>query len=152
MKDFIIEKLYKTIKVPYEYFFKTKAIAWDLTLSDYLNHKEETLGNKLGKFLTTHNYSIQEKLEEHDVFHVLTNTGITVVNEIEMQFYLLGNGKRSPFVFIVILTGIFFYPSNYKKFYDSYTKGKNAHQFYHLDFSKILHKPLTEIQYIFNIK
>lgn len=132
--------------------FKTKATSWNLTISDYMNHKEETLGYKLGSFLNHHNYSIQEKLEEHDVFHVLTNTGITVINEIEMQFYLLGNGKRSPFVFIVILTGIFFYPTNYKKFYKSYQKGKNAHQFYHLDFSKILHKPLTEIQYIFNIK
>jgi ubiquinone biosynthesis protein Coq4 len=152
MKDFIIEKLYRTIKVPYEYFFKTNAKAWELTINDYLNHKEETLGYKLGSFLNNHNYSIQEKLEEHDIFHVLTNTGIKVVNEIEMQFYLLGNGKRSPFVFIVIAAGIFFYPTNYKKFYKSYKKGKNAHQFYHLDFSKILHMPLTEIQYIFNIK
>ncbi len=152
MKDYIIETLYKIIKVPYEYMFKTKAKSWDLTITDYLKHKDETLGYKLGSFLNNHNYSIQEKLEEHDVFHVLTNTGITVVNEIEMQFYLLGNGKRSPFVFIVISTGIFFYPTNYKKFYNSYKKGKEAHQFYHLDFSKILHIPLTEVQYIFNIK
>jgi hypothetical protein len=152
MKDYIIEKLYRTIKVPYEYIFKTNAKAWELTINDYLNHNEETLGYKLGSFLNNHNYSIQEKLEEHDVFHVLTNTGITVVNEIEMQFYLLGNGKRSPFVFIVITTGIFFYPFEYKKFYSSYQKGKKAHQFYHLDFPKILHMPLTEIQYIFNIK
>lgn len=152
MKDYIIETLYKIIRIPYEYIFKTKATSWNLTITDYMNHKEETLGNKLGSFLNTHNYSIQEKLEEHDVFHVLTSTGITVVNEIEMQFYLLGNGKRSPFVFLVIATGIFFYPTNYKKFYKSYQKGKKAHQFYHLDFSKILHIPLTEIQYIFNIK
>ena len=152
MKDYIIEKLYKTIKIPYENLFKTKAKSWNLTIDDYMNHTENTLGYKLGSFLKKHNYSIQEKLEEHDVFHVLTNTGITVVNEIEMQFYLLGNGKRSPFVFIVIAAGIFFYPTNYKKFYKSYKKGKYAHQFYHLDFSKILHMPLTEIQYIFNIK
>lgn len=152
MKDYIIEQLYKMIKEPYESMFKTKAKSWDLTIEDYLKNKEETLGYKLGSFLNAHNYGIQPKLEEHDVFHVLTNTGITVVNEIEMQFYLLGNGKKSPFVFIVIATGIFFYPFNYKMFYNSYQKGKSAHQFYHIDFSKILHKPLTEIQYIFNIK
>lgn len=152
MKDCIIEIFYKIIKVPYEYLFKTKTESWNLTINDYMKHKEETLGYKLGSFLNNHNYSIQEKLEEHDVFHVLTNTGTTVVNEVEMQFYLLGNGKRSPFVFIVIATGILFYLTNYKKFYNSYQKGKNAHQFYHLDFSKILHMPLTEIQYIFNIK
>lgn len=152
MKDYIIETLYKIIKVPYEYFFKTSSKAWNLTINDYMKHEEETLGNKLGAFLLHHNYSIQEKLEEHDVYHVLTNTGITVINEIEMQFYLLGNGKRSPFVFIVITTGIFFYPYEYKKFHQAYKKGKEAHQFYHLDFSKILYLPLTEVQYIFNIK
>ncbi|SEP66031.1 Coq4 family protein [Flavobacterium urocaniciphilum] len=152
MKDLIIETLYKIIKVPYEYFFKTKAKAWNLTIEDYMKNDTNSLGYQLGSFLLNHNYSIQEKLEEHDVYHVLTNTGITVLNEIEMQFYLLGNGKRSPFVFIVISTGIVFYPYEYKKFYTAFKKGKQAHQFYHLDFSKVLHMPLTEVQYIFNIK
>lgn len=54
MKDYIIEILYKIIKVPYEYMFKTKATSWNLTISDYMNHKEETLGYKLGSFLNHH--------------------------------------------------------------------------------------------------
>ena len=46
--------------------------------------------------------------EDHDVFHVLTRTGLTVKNEIELQFYLLGNGKRSLFLFIVIGSSNFY--------------------------------------------
>ena len=57
MKDFIIEKLYKTIKIPYENLFKTKAKSWNLTIDDYMNHTENTLGYKLGSFLKKHNYS-----------------------------------------------------------------------------------------------
>ncbi len=38
----------------------------------------------LGYFLTKNNFSLQSKLENHDVFHVLTNIGITVPDEIAM--------------------------------------------------------------------
>lgn len=152
MKDIIIETLYKIIKKPYQMLFKKETKAWDLSIQDFIQKPERSLGFHLGCFLLKHKFEIQPQLEEHDVYHVLTNTGITVKDEIDMQFYLLGNGKRSPFVFIVILTGILFYPSAYRKFYDSYRKGKNAHQFHHLDFYKLLDTPLDELRFCLNIK
>ena len=106
----------------------------------------------MGCFLLKYNFNVQPSLEEHDVYHVLTNTGATVKDEIHMQFYLLGNSKRSPFVFIVIITGLFFYPLELKNFIKTYKKGKQAHLFHHLDFSKMLTIPVTTIQQTFNIK
>ena len=152
MKDFIIEKIYKTIKKPYQMLFKKETKAWDLSIKDFLEKPENSLGFHLGCFLLKHSFAIQPQLEEHDVYHVLTNTGITVKDEIAMQFYLFGNGKKSPFLFIVILTGILFYPFQINHFIKSYKKGKNAHQFYNLEFYKMLHIPLTELQFTFNIK
>jgi hypothetical protein len=149
-KDFIIEKLYRTIKIPYQYFFKTSK-GWDLSITDYLKNKDGTLGYELGTFLVNHKYEIQHQLEEHDVYHVLSNTGITVKDEIDMQFYLLGNGKHSPFVFIVITTGLLFYPLEYNSFIKSYKKGKKAHRFHDLDFSKMLAIPVSTIKQSFNI-
>ena len=151
MKDLIIETFYKIIKVPYQLIFKKKE-AWNLTISDFLKYPQDSLGFHLGCFLLKYNFNVQPSLEEHDVYHVLTNTGATVKEEIEMQFYLLGNGKRSQFVFIVISTGILFYPYNFKKFIICYKKGKQAHLFYHLDFSKMLTIPVEKIQETFNIK
>lgn len=151
MKDKIIEILYKIIKRPYQLMFK-KSNAWNLSLDDYLNNPENSLGFHLGDFLVKSHFAIQPQLEEHDVYHVLTNTGITVLDEIDMQFYLLGNGKRTPFVFIVIITGIVFHPNHLKRFITSYKKGKQAHQFYDLDFSKMLALPIQSIQSAFNIK
>lgn len=98
-----------------------------------------------------YNFNIQSSLEEHDAYHVLINTGITVKDEVDMQFYLLGNGKRSPFVFIVIATGLLFYPFELKNFLKSFQKGKNANAFYYLDFYKMLPIPLKTIQETFNI-
>lgn len=129
-----------------------KNVAWNLSIEDYLNNSENSLGYHLGVFLVNSNFSIQPQLEEHDVYHVLTNTGTSVIDEIDMQFYLLGNGKRTPFVFIVILTGIFFHTNHMKQFINQYKKGKQAHQFYDLDFSKMLAIPIQNIQTAFNIQ
>jgi ubiquinone biosynthesis protein Coq4 len=151
MKEIIIEKLYKIVKVPYEYFFKNQK-AWDVTISDFINLPEESLGFHLGCFLLKYNLEPQPRLEEHDIYHVLTNTGVLVTDEINMQFYLLGNGKKTPFVFMVIATGLVFYPFRIKTYLESYRKGKQARQFYHLDFLKMLPVPLANIKSTFNIK
>ncbi|MQP25714.1 hypothetical protein GFJ94_11635 [Flavobacterium sp. LMO8] len=150
MKEIIIETLYRIIKVPYQFLFK-QTKAWDISMQDFLKLPQESLGFQYGCFLLKYNFNIQATLEEHDVFHVLTNTGISVKDEIDMQFILLGNGKRSPFVFIVIATGILFYPFEYKNFYEKYKQGKKAHRFYDLDFYKMLTIPLSTIQQTFNL-
>ena len=149
-KDLIIELLYKTIKGPYQLLFK-KSKAWEITKTDLLHYPQESIGFHLGCFLLQYKFEIQPRLEEHDVYHVLTNTGVSVKDEIDMQFYLLGNGKYSPFVFIVIGTGLLFYPFQLKSFTQSYKKGKQAHEFHHLDFYKLLPISIKEFQKTFNI-
>lgn len=151
MKEIIIETLYRIIKVPYQYLFK-QTKAWDITIQDFLKLPQDSLGFHYGCFLLKYNFNIQASLEEHDVYHVITNTGISVKDEIDMQFYLLGNGKKSPFVFIVIGTGILFYPFEYQSFYKNFKRGREAHQFYDLDFFKMLSVPLSTIQQTFNIQ
>jgi ubiquinone biosynthesis protein Coq4 len=121
MKQIIIENLYKIVKVPYEFLFK-KAVPWKVSISDFINLPEESLGFHLGCFLLKYNLEPQPKLEEHDIYHVLTNTGVLVNNEINMQFYLLGNGKKSAFVFMVIATELLFYPFRIKTYIESYKK------------------------------
>ena len=151
MKEIAIETLYRIIKVPYQFLFK-QTKAWDITIQDFLKLPQDSLGFHYGCFLLKYNFNIQASLEEHDVYHVITNTGISVKDEIDMQFYLLGNGKKSPFVFIVIGTGILFYPFEYQSFYKNYKRGRKAHQFYDLDFFKMLSVPLSTIQETFNIR
>jgi len=151
MKDLLIEKMYEWSKKPYQKFFK-KNEAWKVTTKELVLYPRETLGFHMGCFLLKYSFEIQPKLEEHDVIHVLTNTGVTVIEEIGMQYYLLGNGKKSPYLFMVIFIGTLFYFSQLKAFYKYYKRGKNAHQFYDLDFEKMLWQPVKKIQTTFNIK
>jgi ubiquinone biosynthesis protein Coq4 len=116
-----------------------------------LHYPEDSLGFGLGNFLFNNHFDIQEKLEDHDIIHVLTNTGISVVEEIGMQYYLLGNGKKSLYLFLVIASGTIFYPKQIKYFIQQYKKGKEALTFYYLDFSKMLFMPIQSIQQSFKI-
>ena len=150
MKDYLIEKLYECTKVPYQKFFKRNK-PWEVDKATLLNYPEGTLGNSLGNFLHINHFDMQPKLEDHDIIHVLTNTGTSVTDEIGMQYYLLGNGKRSLYLYLVILSGTPFYLKQIGYFIEQYKRGKKAHSFYYLNFSNMLLVPVKTIQHIFNI-
>lgn len=149
MRALLLEKLYEWSLIPYQSFKKNAA--WNVGIEDLLQYPKPTLGYQMGSFLLLHNFDLQEKLESHDVFHVLTGTGITVPEEISMQFYLLGNGKRSAYLFTVILIGGFLFPDYYKLFSAKYRQGKSSLPFHQLDFYKLLDQPLDRIKSTFSI-
>ncbi|MBW1656049.1 MULTISPECIES: hypothetical protein [Flavobacterium] len=150
MRDYLIEKLYESSKKPYQKYFK-KNEPWKIDKTKLLDYPQESLGLGLGNFLYNNHFDIQEKLEDHDIIHVLTNTGVSVYEEIGMQYYLFGNGKRSLYLYMVILTGTLFYPKRIKYFIEQYKKGKKALPFHYLDFSKMLLVPIPSIQQTFKI-
>lgn len=151
MRDLIIEKMYEWSKKPYQKFFK-KNEPWKVTPKELIQYPQESLGFHMGCFLLKYNFEMQPKLEDHDVIHVLTNTGVSVIEEIGMQYYLLGNGKRSAYLYMVIFIGTIFYPTRFKTFLDYFKRGQNAHHFYDLDFEKLLLIPIQNIKSSFNIK
>ncbi len=143
--------MYELTKKPYTKFIK-KGISWNIKTNELLQYNQESLGFHLGCFLLKYNFEMQPKLEEHDIFHVLTNIEITVPDEIAMQYYLLGNGNKSIYLIMVIIVGSFFYPTQIRKFKENYSRGKLAHRIYDLDFQKMLKIPVTTIRKTFNIK
>lgn len=150
MRAIILEKLYEWSVIPYQALKKNAA--WNLGIEDLLQYNKESLGYQMGSFLLKNNFDLHEKLESHDVFHVLTGTGITVPEEISMQFYLFGNGKRSTYLFSVIFIGSFLYPDKYKLFALAFRRGKIALAFHQLDFYKLLDQPIERIKSTFLIQ
>ncbi|OXA87632.1 hypothetical protein [Flavobacterium hercynium] len=150
MKDTIIEKMYELSRKPYQKYFK-KNEPWQIDKTKLMDYPEDSLGFGLGNFLYKNHFDIQPKLEDHDVIHVLTNTGTSVLEEIGMQYYLLGNGKRSLYLFLVTLSGILFYPTKINYFFKEYKKGRQALPFHYIDFSKMLFMPIHSIKETFKI-
>ncbi len=150
MRALLLETLYEWSKKPYQKFIK-KNDPWALGIKDLMHYPSTTLGFHLACFLLKHNFEIQPKLEDHDVFHVLTETGTTVPEEISMQYYLWGNGKRSLYQYAVIILGTLLYPDYIALFTKAYRRGKKALVFHHLNFLKLLDQPIARIKNTFLI-
>lgn len=151
MKDLFIEKMYELTKILYQKLFK-KNKPCTVNQKILLSYPTDSLGFHLGCFLLKYNFEIQSHFEYHDIIHVLTNTGITVPNEIAMQYYLLGNGKKSVYLYLVIITGTLFYFNQFKYFKNKYDLGKQAVPFYNLSFEKLLMEPIIALKIKYKIK
>lgn len=153
MKTFrylLVERLYECSKLPYRWLFKQQA-AWGISVKELLGYPQESLGYHLGCFLLKHHFTPEPQLEDHDIYHVLTHSGILVPDEIAMQFYLYGNGKRSLYLYTVLAIGTLLFMDKLPLFKKAYHKGRLAHRFYDLNFLKLLKQPLIELQHTFKI-
>mgnify|MGYP003624736602 CR=1 FL=1 len=151
MRAFLLVKLYEISKKPYQKYIK-KNKPWEISAEDLLKYPNHTLGFHLSCFLLKNSFELQPKLESHDVYHVLTNTGVSVTEEINMQYYFLGNGKHSLYMFTVIGIGTLLYPNHFKNFKHAYHRGNKSLKFHQIDFSKLLHLPIQRIRNTFLIQ
>lgn len=137
--------LFDVSKLPYAKYFK-KNSPWNLSANDLLQFPLNSLGNELGKFLDTNQFSLIPKLEKHDAYHVITEFGTTVENEIALQYFFWGNGKKSIYMYAVISIGFMLVPEYYQLYFKSYKKGKNTNPVYNLNIKKLLTEPLSDVK------
>lgn len=137
--------IFEKTKTPYAKHFKRNA-AWSLNRNDLLKFPIQTLGHKLGVFLITNDYHLIPKLEKHDAYHVITGYGTSVKEEIALQYFFLGNKKKSPYLYAVILIGGSLLPEYGAYYYQSYQHGKNSASLYKWDIKALLSENLNEIK------
>lgn len=133
------------------YRSKKKKSAWPFTVEQLIQLPQNSIGNELGLFLSRNGFNLLAKSEQHDIFHILTGYNTSVPEEIAMQYYLYGNGKRSTYLYGVIIIGLFTYPDQWITFYRSYKKGGTALPFFHLNYLDLLSKDLNLHLTHFNI-
>lgn len=137
--------LFEKSKTPYAKYFKSNP-AWDLSRTDLISFPTNTLGYELGLFLTTNDYHLIPKLEKHDAYHVITEYGTSVKDEIALQYFFLGNKKRSPYLFAVVIIGVVLLPENIVHYYNSYLHGKKSAPFHQWNIRALLNESLNEIR------
>ena len=130
--------------------FKTKK-PWGISTEELLTYSKDSFGFHLGELLTKNNFELLPNVERHDCYHLLTNYGTKVEDEIALQYVCFGNGKRSPYLFGVVLIGTIILPEYYNYYIKSYKLGKNCNQFHHFNYKNLLQFSLQEIkESIFN--
>jgi len=142
----LIVWLFEKSQTLYVRYFKKNKAPWKISKQKLLKYPTDTLGYKYAQFLEENKFEILPKLERHDAYHVITGYKSKVEDEIALQYLCFGNGKRSIYLFGVILLGTIILPDYYKYYHKSYHKGKQAKPFYHLEFEKLLSKNLKSLQ------
>lgn len=137
----------------YVRLFKRKKEQWTYSRMILLRLPQGTLGKDLGLFLQNEDLDLMPKLEEHDVMHLLLGYPTTVLGEIEMQFCLLGAGKRSLYAIGTVVLGLFLMPEYWGSYYRAYLRGKTCLDFSKWDFQYLLYEETTLLrQLIFQEK
>jgi len=147
IRETILVWLYDKSKMIYANHFK-KALAWDEDKASLLSYPKESLGFALGKFLDKNHFTMEPKLESHDVFHTIIGFDTKIEDELAMQYFLMGNGKRSVYMFMALIPGSFLFPEQWNYFKKSFQNGKRTPPFSHWNFYKLLNTSLEEIQQI----
>jgi len=130
----------------YVQWFKSKQVAWKQNTESLKRFPVGSLGRRLGIFLEKNNFKLIPKLEDHDVLHVLLDYKTTVTGEIKMQFFLLGNRKRSLYALFTALVGTLLVPEKIQAFRHAFAKGRSSAPISKWNFEYLLSEPLELLQ------
>ena len=114
VREFVLLKTFEILN-PLHAVIHHKRKPWGKSVADLLNYPETTLAHKLGIFLDVNHLEPVDKAEKHDAFHVLLGYGTDIKEEAGMQWFLMGNGKLSPFTLGTSALAAFVLPERFRQ-------------------------------------
>jgi hypothetical protein len=132
--------------IPVHAKFYTRRKPWGLSSGDMLQYPEGSLGRDLGTFLKTEKIEPIDRVERHDAFHILLGFTTHVTEEAAMQFFLIGNGKLSPFTLGTALFAGLMLPEHWVYFRRQYHRGRQARSIAKWDFKSLLGESTDELR------
>ena len=139
-------KLVEWTKPYYTHWFKSTTEVWHHNRHSLKKFPPNSLGRALGDFLIKENLELLPKLEDHDVLHVLFNYKTTVVDEARMQFFLLGNRKRSLYALCTAIISIMIVPEYIRVFIREFHIGRKCRSIAKWDFRYLLYEPIDSLR------
>ncbi|MEM7187284.1 MAG: hypothetical protein AAF466_11560 [Bacteroidota bacterium] len=117
--------------------FKKKQ-PWNIHSSQLMEMSKHTFGYQLGLFLRNNAFELIPKVERHDAYHVLSGFPTGAEDEIALQYLCFGNGKRTPYLFAVLVIGTLLLPEYATYYRHSFLLGKRSNSFHHFDYKTVL--------------
>ena len=159
MKTYLINfrsRLFITLveqtKYTYIQWTNKKRNSWAITMADLVTYPKGTLGKDLANFLIQEKFDLIAGLESHDVYHVLLEYGTAVEAEAEMQFFLLGNGKRSLYAIGTSLVAFLMMPDQWLAFWKAYDRGRHSTKVHLWNFQFLLKEETAQLHALINKK
>lgn len=139
---FLVEKT----KVRYLQFFKKSKIGWGLSIDQLGQYPKDTLGKDLADFLIKENFKLIAGVESHDVYHLILGYSTEVEEEAQMQFFLLGNGKRSLYAMGTSMIAFLTMPDQWLAFWRAYHRGRKSLKIHLWDFRCLLKEKTVNLR------
>lgn len=146
MRKKLVIWLFEISKNIYTKFFKRNHIPWNVNVSELKTYPIQSFGYVLGDFLQLNNFELIPKVERHDAYHVITQYGTTVEEEIGLQFLCMGNGKKSLYMYGAIILGTLILPEYLNFYIASYNIGKQANSFHQFEYKNLLQTNYEELR------
>ncbi|WP_053970081.1 hypothetical protein [Mangrovimonas sp. ST2L15] len=138
-------KIWLVIK-PLQFLFKNEM---EKHMVELQSCKEGTVGYDIYGMLKKYHLNVIPKFENHDLKHLILGYGMSPLEEIRMQMYLLGNGNYSIYCLLFALSGILF-PKQWRSFYLAFKKGKNRVSILNLTISDCIHMQTEKLKRTYN--
>lgn len=131
---------------PMVFNYGTNDKNWDLSTQQLQTFPEGTLGKALGDFLQEHDVELLKGAEYHDIQHVLLGYSISFKDEVALQFFLHGNGKKSFASFSTRIGAWLLLPTQWKYLNAAYERGKRCKDITKLNYKALLYDDVSQIK------
>ncbi len=132
---------------PTVFNYGTKDKRWNLTTAELLRFPENSLGKALGEFLAKDGLEPLTGAEYHDVQHVLLDYSVSFKDEVALQFFLHGNGKKSIASVSTMIGAWCILPTQWKYLRTAYERGKKARDISTLNLKALLSRDLIQVKH-----
>ena len=132
--------------VPVHAKFYQRRQPWRLQRGDMLQYPAASLGHELGLFLKRESLQPVDRIERHDAFHILLGFSTHMNDEAAMQFFLIGNGKISPFTLGTAIFTLITMPDKWNYFYQQYKRGQSVRSIAKWNFLELLDEKFEEVK------
>jgi hypothetical protein len=130
LRQLLLTGLFNLSHGIYARMAKSDQAPWDETTESLLARPPGSLGRALGEHLRDGGFALLPRLEDHDVFHVVLGIGTSAEEEVELQWVLAGNGKRSLYCLGVLLMGSLVFPERLGRFLECWRRGAGLEPFW----------------------
>ncbi|PSR13837.1 MAG: hypothetical protein DA408_12030 [Bacteroidetes bacterium] len=142
----LLNRAYELTYPVYAHFTRRGQPAWQIAQAELVRLPPGSLGRQLGYFLQAYDLQLMPGFERHDVFHTLLGYDTTAPAEVQLQWCLLGNGKRSVYSLISALGGALFFPEHWGDLRRAYRRGQSLRPFHHWYFEYLLRENLADLR------
>lgn len=107
-----------------------------------------TVGREIADTLDSKGYELLPFFADHDMKHIILGYDMTEADELRMQLYMIGNGNRSLFCLLPVIT-ILFYPALWREISYHYRLGRRGPPIAHMRLTDCRDKCLSDIQELY---